>query len=97
MTGAISDPVTPLGSAVTVTGTSLVWPCGEKGHAHEGHQRAPEAIDRHQRSMHMHLKSLLEVADEKYDEDDPALQENDDQLEAVSRAELKQLIERAAT
>jgi hypothetical protein len=38
-----------------------------------------EIIVRHQRSMHMHLKSLLEVADEKYDEDDPALQENDDQ------------------
>jgi hypothetical protein len=28
--------------------------------------------------MRMHLMSLLEVADEKYDEDDPALQENDD-------------------
>ena len=35
---------------------------------------------RHPRSMHMHLKSLLEVADDKDDdtEDDPALQEDDD-------------------
>jgi hypothetical protein len=40
----------------------------------------PEVVERHHRSMHINLKSLLEVADDKDDdtEDDPALQEDDD-------------------
>jgi hypothetical protein len=48
--------------------------------SNEGHQRGPEAIVRHQRSMHMHLKGLLEVADDEDDdaEADHALQEDDD-------------------
>jgi hypothetical protein len=36
----------------------------------------PEGVERHHRSMHINLKSLLEVADDT--EDDPALQEDDD-------------------
>jgi hypothetical protein len=71
---------------------------GEKGHAHAGHQRAAEIIVRRQRSMHMHLKGLLEVADDEDDdaEADPTLQ-GPMTMRSRSLAELTQWIERVAT
>jgi hypothetical protein len=46
--------------------------------------RGPQIIVCHQCSMHMYFKGPFEGADDMDDEDDPALQENDDQQEAVS-------------
>jgi hypothetical protein len=55
-----------------------------------------KAIDRHQRGMRMHLKSLLDLPDEDDTDDEPLLEGEVDVADKASfLAELKQLAEQA--
>jgi hypothetical protein len=66
--------------------------------SNEGHQRGPEAIVRHQRSMHMHLKGLLEVHMMRATMLKPIMPSRETMtMRGRSLPELTQLIEQAAT
>jgi uncharacterized protein len=55
-----------------------------------------KAIDRHQRGMRMHSKSLLDLPDGDHTDDEPLLEGEDDVADKASfLAELKQLAEQA--
>jgi uncharacterized protein len=84
----ISCVTFPMNESAQVSGVKAL-----SAHDMANHRKA---IDRHQRGMQMHLKSLLDLPDEDDTDDEPLLEGEDDVADNASFvAELKQLAEQA--